>query len=155
MNPESVLEKTTKGVEEIETRKHKLDAKLRPLLIAINGKLKAAELASQFAALGDANALLDDLLKQGFVRAAAGTPQPGAGGGASDPARLKKAVSEATRFISEALGPGGDGINMKIEAMKSLDDLNALLDAQRNLLDSALGKVKAAQFWQKIGPLLG
>jgi len=39
--------------------------------------------------------------------------------------------------------------------MKSLDDLNAFLDAQRDMLDSALGKTKAAQFWQKIGPLLG
>ena|SRR5688572_18627515 len=155
MNPESVLEKTSKGVEEIETRKHKLDAKLRPILIAINGKLKASELASQFAALGDANALLDDLLKQGFVRASAGTPPTAAGGGAADPAKLKKAISEAARFISEALGPGGDGINMKIESMKSLDELNAFLDSQRDMLDSALGKIKAAQFWQKIGPLLG
>jgi hypothetical protein len=68
MNPESVLEKTTKGVEEIETRKHKLDPKLRPLLISVNGKLKAGELAAQFAQIGDAEPLLDELLKQGFVR---------------------------------------------------------------------------------------
>jgi hypothetical protein len=155
MNPDSVLEKTAKGAEEIETRKHKLDAKLRPLLIAVNGKAKAADLASQFAALGDANALLDDLLKQGFVRPVAGTAAPATGGSAADPAKLKKAMSEATRFISEALGPGGDGINMKIEAAKSLDELNSLLDARREMLDTALGKVKAAQFWQKIGPLLG
>src|SRR5688572_6619549 len=94
MNPESVLEKTAKGVEEIETRKHKLDAKLRPILIAVNGKLKSSELAGKFASLGDPNALLDDLLKQGFVRAATGTPAPAAGGGAADPARLKKAISE-------------------------------------------------------------
>jgi hypothetical protein len=68
MNPESVLEKTTKGSEEIETRKHKLDAKLRPLLIAVNGKLKASDLAAQFGQLGDVNALLDGLAAQGFVR---------------------------------------------------------------------------------------
>jgi hypothetical protein len=68
MNPESVLEKTTKGAEEIETRKHKLDAKLRPILIAVNGKLTAGELAAQFAQLGDTAPLLDALMKQGFVR---------------------------------------------------------------------------------------
>ena len=68
MNPDSVLEKTAKGVEEIETRKHKLDPKLRPILISVNGKLKAAELASQFSQLGDPEPLLDELLKQGFVR---------------------------------------------------------------------------------------
>jgi hypothetical protein len=71
MNPESVLEKTTKGVEEIETRKHKLDPKLRPILISVNGKLTAGELATQFAQLGDAAPLLDELLKQGFVRVVA------------------------------------------------------------------------------------
>ena len=71
MNPESVLEKTTKGVEEIETRKHKLDPKLRPILISVNGKLTAGELATQFAQLGDAVPLLDELLKQGFVRVVA------------------------------------------------------------------------------------
>jgi hypothetical protein len=68
MNPESVLEKTAKGVEEVETRKHKLDPKLRPILISVNGKLKAGELASQFSQLGDAEPLLDQLLNQGFVR---------------------------------------------------------------------------------------
>jgi hypothetical protein len=68
MSPESVLEKTTKGVEEIETRKHKLDAKLRPILIAVNGKSTAGELAAQFAQIGDVAPLLDDLAKQGFVR---------------------------------------------------------------------------------------
>ena len=68
MNPESVLEKTTKGAEEIETRKHKLDAKLRPILIAVNGKLTAGELAGQFAQFGDPAPLLDELVKQGFVR---------------------------------------------------------------------------------------
>ena len=67
MNPESVLEKTTKGVEEIETRKHKLDSKLRTILIQVNGKLTAGELATSFAQLGDVAALLDDLHRQGFV----------------------------------------------------------------------------------------
>lgn len=151
MNAESVLEKTTKGVEEIETRKHKLDPKLRPILISINGKLKASELISQFARLGDANALLDELFKQGFVRLATGSPAAAAG----DPAKLKRAVAEASRFISEALGPGGDSINEKMEAVKTLDELNAHLDSRRNTLELALGKQRAALFWQKIGPLLG
>src|SRR5687768_12585027 len=110
MNTESVLEKTTKGLEEIETRKHKLDAKLRPLLISINGKDKASELAGRFAVLGDVGALLDELLAQGFVKAAAGAPSPTAAG--TDPAKLKRAIAEASRFLSEALGPGADPLNV-------------------------------------------
>jgi hypothetical protein len=151
MDPESVLEKTTKGVEEIETRKHKLDSKLRPILITVNGKLTAGELAARFAQAGDAAALLDELLKNGFVRVAGG----GAPAAGADPAKLKRAVAEATRFLSEALGPGADSLNQKIEAVKTLDELNAYLDSRRDALDMALGKPKAAVFWQKVGPLLG
>ena len=151
MNPESVLEKTTKGVEEIETRKHKLDAKLRPMLIAVNGKLKARELASQFASLGDATALLDDLVKQGFIR-------PGSGSAPltpDDPATVRRVIAEISRSISEALGPDGDAINMKVEAAKSLAELKAFLDSRRDLLNSAMGKQKAPAFWEKLGKLLG
>ncbi len=153
MNPESVLEKTTKGVEEIETRKHKLDAKLRPILIAVNGKLTAGELAGKFASLGDVGLLLDDLAKQGFVKAAAGASATA--GGAADPAKVKKAIAEACRMLSDALGPGADPINEKLEQAKTLDELNGFLDKRRDALEVALGKAKAAQFWQKIGPLLG
>lgn len=130
MNPESVLEKTAKGVEEIETRKHKLDPKLRPILISVNGKLKARELASQFAQLGDIGGLLDELLAQGFVRGAAGGPPTAAG----DPAKLKRAIAEAARYLSEALGPGADAFNLKIEAAKNLDELNTYLDARLSLI---------------------
>src|SRR5262245_61582479 len=123
MNPESVLEKTAKGVEEVETRKHKLDAKLRPLLISINGKLKASELASQFAALGDVGALLDDMAKQGFVKAASGSAPAAAA--ADDPATVRRVTSEVARALSSALGPDADSFNEKIEAAKSLADLKA------------------------------
>jgi len=151
MNPESVLEKTTKGAEEIETRKHKLDAKLRPILIAVNGKLKASELATQFAPLGDVSALLDDLVKQGFIRTVAGSAPLAA----DDPATVRRVLAEVARSISDALGPDGDGFNMKVEAAKSLAEVKAFLESRRELLTSAMGKQKAPQFWEKIGQLLG
>jgi hypothetical protein len=151
MNPESVLEKTTKGTEEVETRKHKLDAKLRPLLISINGVKKASELQAQFAALGDVGALLDEMVKQGFVKAATGS----APATADDPTTVKRVVAEIARALSEALGPGADAFNMKVEAAKSLVELKAFLESRRELIDSAMGKQKAAAFWQKAGQLLG
>lgn len=150
MNPESVLEKTTKGVEEVETRKHKLDAKLRPLLISINGAKKASELSAQFAPLGDVGALLDDMVKQGFIKLATGS----APAAADDPATIKRVISEITRALSDALGPGADPFNMKIEAAKSLAEVKAFLAERRDLLDSALGKQKAPAFWQKADQLL-
>jgi hypothetical protein len=151
MNPESVLEKTTKGAEEIETRKHKLDAKLRPLLIAVNGKLKAAELASRFATLGDVAALLDDLVKQGFVRPVAGTAPLVA----DDPATVRRVTAEIARALSDALGPEADSFNIKVEAAKSLAEVKAFLDSRHDLLTSVMGKQKAPPFWEKVGQLLG
>ena len=151
MNPESVLEKTTKGVEEIETRKHKLDAKLRPILIAVNGKLSAAELTSNFASLGDAGALLDDLVKQGFVKPAAGAAPVVA----DDPATVRRVTAEIARSLSDALGPEADGFNLRVEGAKSLAEVKAFLDSRHDLLDSVLGKQKAPAFWQKVAQLLG
>ena len=46
MDPKSVLSKTSKGREEIETRKHKLDQRMRMLLITVNGKHTAGAGAS-------------------------------------------------------------------------------------------------------------
>jgi len=144
MNPASVLEKTTKGVEEIETRKHKLDAKLRTILITINGKLTAAELASRFAQLGDVAPLLDELVALGFARAAA----------LDDPATVRRAIGEAARALTDVLGPQGDAITARLEACKSLAEARAFLDAQRASLDTVLGKSRAGPFWQKIDALL-
>ena len=151
MNPESVLEKTTKGVEEIETRKHKLDAKLRPILIAVNGKLSAGELMSRFASLGDAGALLDDLVKQGFVKLAAGS----APAKADDPATVRRVTAEISRSLNDALGPDAETFAVKVEAAKSLAEVKAFLDSRRELLDSVMGKQKAPVFWQKVNQLLG
>ena len=71
MDLQAVLSKTDKGVEEIETRKHKLEAKLRTLLIVVNGKSTAAELVQSLAQLGDVTPLIERLLAEGFVREAA------------------------------------------------------------------------------------
>jgi len=150
MNPESVLEKTTKGLEEIETRKHKLDAKLRPILIAVNGKLKAAELANRFGSLGDVSALLDGLVKQGFLQPVAGTAPTTA----ADPATTRRVIAEVARSISDALGPDGDAFSEKVEAAKSLTEVKAFLESRRDLLNSVLGKQKAPVFWQKVDQLL-
>jgi hypothetical protein len=141
--PETVLSKTAKGKEEIETRKFKLDQRQRMLLITVNGKLTAAELAAQFAKTGDVAPMLEQLLRDGFVEQAV------------DPAaRLKRAKSALAPMIVDALGPAGDDIAMKIEAAKTVEDLRAYLESRREMLDSALGKARAPAFWSKATSLL-
>lgn len=143
MDPHSVLSKTAKGREEIETRKHRLEQRLRQLLITVNGKLSAGELAGQFRHLGDVAPLLDQLARDGFVEAA------------RDPAdRLKQAQRELSALISEGLGPSGDDVAIRIEAAKTLEDLRAYLESRRAMLDDALGKVRAPAFWTKVSSLI-
>ena len=142
MDPKTVLAKTDKGREEIETRKYKLEQRLRAVLITVNGKLTAGELVGQFSQASDINAQLEKLLREGFVQ------QP-----LDDSARLKQVQTELGALISAALGPGGDNIALKIEGAKSVAELRAYLDSRRDVLDGALGKDKAAAFWAKVAAL--
>jgi hypothetical protein len=147
MDQNAVLSKSAKGKEEIDTRKHKLDQRLRSVLITVNGKLTVGELAKQFAQMSDIQAVLEKLLREGFVQDAAPA--------ADDGARLKTAQVELAALISAALGPNGDSIALKIESAKSLEELRTYLSARREMLDSALGKAKAEAFWAKAGTLVG
>lgn len=70
MNLQAVLQKTEKGVAEVQTRQHKLEQKLRNLLIVVNGKATAGELVKQFEQIGDVAPLLEQLLAGEFIREA-------------------------------------------------------------------------------------
>jgi hypothetical protein len=136
MSPDSILTKTDKGAEEIATRKHKLDPKLRTLLIMVNGAATAAQLAQKFAGIGDIQPLLAQLEKEGYVKA---------GGGAAD---IKEARMEVARALTAALGPEADAMTMKIESLPTMDALRAYLEERKPMLTAALGR-KAADFWSK------
>ena len=143
MDPQSVLSKTAKGKEEIDTRKYKLDQRQRMLLITVNGKLTASELIAQFSKTGDVGPMLDQLLRDGFIQQAL------------DPAaQLQRARKEIAAALSTALGPDADEMAMKIEAAKTLADLRSYLESRRAMLDTALGKARAPTFWAKVTPLL-
>jgi primosomal protein N' len=143
MDPNTVLSKTAKGREEVETRKYKLEQRLRAVLITVNGKLTAGEVARQFSQTTDINAQLEKLLREGFVQ------EP-----ADDSGRLKQARAALSALISAALGPDGENIAIKIEGAKSMEELRAYLESRRALLDGVLGKDKTAAFWAKVAALL-
>jgi len=139
MGPDSVLSKTDKGAEEIATRKYKLDAKLRALLIMVNGTASVAQLAQKFPGM-DIQQPLVQLEKDGYVRASAGAA---AGGG-----DIRKVRIEVSRALTDILGPQAESMAMKIEECATLDALRAHLDAKKEMLTSALGR-RAPEFWAK------
>ncbi|HJS38718.1 MAG TPA: hypothetical protein VJ789_11395 [Burkholderiales bacterium] len=136
MNLQAVLQKTDKGVEEIKTRAHKLEQRLRMLLIVVNGKVTGAELAKQFEAVGDISPMLEQLIAQGFVREAPGGA-PGAG--------FKDLRLRLAQALTDAMGPAGDAIVMQLEACKSLDELRAFVERHGERLQGAYG-ARVAKF---------
>lgn len=165
MNPNSVLSKTQKGVREIETRENKLDHRLRALLIMVNGRATAGEIAKKFEQLGDIGPMIDQLLAQGFIAEGAGeaappvaaapaAPPPAAGTGAPGPGDLKRVQVELCTHLRNVLGPDADLITAKIEACKTMAELRSYFGGQRDMLNEWLGKTKSAAFWAKADPYL-
>src|SRR5512134_3773358 len=128
MDLNAILAKTAKGTEELATRKHRLEQRKRALLIVINGKATAAELMKKFEAMGDISPMLEQLLADGFVAAAAAAAPAGAPA-APAPAKDDFAAVRArlVRAITDALGPDGDAIAQKMEACASRQELKNYL----------------------------
>lgn len=70
-----IYDKTDKGREEIATRKYQVPAKLRTLLVMIDGRHSLASLLKNFAVLGLSNEHVDTLEQQGFIALIAGAPE--------------------------------------------------------------------------------
>ena len=141
MDLQAVLKKSGKGVEEIETRKHRLEQKLRTLLIVVNGKATGADLVKQFEQLGDIRPMLERLLADGFVEAAAPA------------ADFKEIRIQLAQALTEALGPEGDPIVMQLDACKSPDEARAFVERHRPMLEKAVGP-RGAAFLRKAAELL-
>ncbi len=67
MDQKFVLEKTDKGIEELETRKHHLSPALRMVLILIDGQSDITGLKHKAPGLNDLERYLEDLLRGSYV----------------------------------------------------------------------------------------
>ena len=154
MNLKAVLSKTAKGVEEIETRKYRLDQRVRTLLVVVNGKTHVAELVKKFEVMGDITPNLERLVVHGFVaetQAAtiAWTAEP-----AAPAVDFKDVRAQLARAMLKALGPDGDSITARLEACRSAQELKTYIESKRALLEAALGR-RGEAFWKKAKELLG
>ena len=138
MNPQSVLAKTKKGADEIETRQFKLDQRMRALLLVVNGKVTVKDLVANYARLGDVPEMLRQLTALGFV-------------GELTPATVQP---ELAALVLETLGPEAMSIAQEIEQCESLTDLRAYFSSRREMFEKAMIKPRAAQFWKKVEALL-
>ena len=138
----AVLRKTEKGVEEVETRMHKLDQRLRNILIVVNGKATGTELVQKFQQIGDVTPVLEQLLAGGFIREIASE------------ADFKEVRVALAQSLTDALGPQGDPIVMQLEGCKSPEEARAFVERHRPMLEKLPGP-RGRAFLEKARQLLG
>jgi len=68
MDQKTVLRKTGKGNEELETRKYRLSPALRMVLILVDGKSDVAALKSKASGLTDFEKFLGELVSENYIR---------------------------------------------------------------------------------------
>lgn len=140
MNLQSILVKSEKGAEEIETRKHKLDARTRALLLVVNGKLTAGQLLKEYARLGNVAAMLKELKRNGFI---------------ASEAPVQEVRREVASTIYNALGPDSNALTQEVENCRSLAELRSYVASRSELFKTALDEQRAARLMTQLNELLG
>lgn len=160
MDPTDVYAKTPDGQDEVATRARQLPARLRSLLIMVDGKRSVGEMLAHHPAAEEARANLAALREAGLI---ALVPKPAAPAPAPAPAAPAKPVisgdvTAIKRFISQALhdalGPDADLFTARIEATPTLSDVMTQAEKMREVLRSAAGNKKADAFWEKLNGML-
>ena len=153
MDRNAVLVKTVKGTEEVKARTYGLAARLRSVLIMVDGNSTVSDYAARFGAIPDIEGTLQILLDQGFleVRAApAPTPQPSAPTAGAAPAVAESradAIAELRILITDALGPMADQLTLAVDRAKTGGELSAAAERAAQYLENmgARGKATAGK----------
>jgi len=137
-----MLKKTEKGKQEIASRTHGLRQSARSVLLMIDGKRSEAELRALMPpALAQE---LVRLLQEGFIENELAAPPPAAAPPPPPPVDPLHKRLEAARAVTEALGPQGDHLALRIERCKTAEELqDALFFAYQVMGD--LGRSRHAQ----------
>lgn len=167
MNADTIYTKTDAGLREIEQRTHKLDIRHRTLLIMLDGKRAVSDLETQLGRGDMLLPMLARLLELGLITgsptsaktvppvapavrlATASLPPAPAPAADSD---WKQQSQRATQLLNEILGPMGDGLAMRLEALKSPEPLPELLQRCRALIGDVRGQQGLQRFDGAIGP---
>jgi hypothetical protein len=149
----AILTKTEKGLDEISTRQSRLSARIRAMLIMVDGKRTGNELIAQSVFGAEAEQYLTTLIEAGFIAAQSVTPDE-----QSIPAQPAEDISLAKRFViqtlHEFLGPDADTFAERIEKAKTAQELLQHLEKLREVLLAAAGKKKTDDFFEKISLVL-
>jgi hypothetical protein len=155
----TIFRKTAKGVAEIETRAHRLTPRMRSMLILVDGKRDGADLKQLITQQADETLLA--LAEQGFIEAvgetlrttgavapaadpvAAPAPPPPPAAPMQDVNVVRKA---AVRMLVEILGPSADTLAVRMEKVRTMEELKPLLGQAAKLILAARGRASAEAY---------
>jgi hypothetical protein len=165
-----ILVKSQKGNDEVVTRKHGLNPRIRQMLILIDGHRNFSALSkligaketlayamalesegfiarvsvpSTVSVLGGNETVLESALP---VMAPLAAPAPNLP--TADFATMRHRIE---RLLHETLGPFADDISVRVEKARTLQDLRDLLQSIVLIVEAVRGKSAAAEFLQKVG----
>ncbi|HEY5762135.1 MAG TPA: hypothetical protein VIS73_02910 [Rhodocyclaceae bacterium] len=154
----TIYAKTQKGFEEMTRRTYRLPARMRSLLIMIDGHLPAGELFARAPHPEEAQQLIESLLKDGFIEPVGGIDDAGELSNAAS-APLDTAASApspdlalvaAKRYVAQAmldaLGPEADHFTVHIEAASDAGSLKAIALEYLDVIRGASDRRKADAF---------
>lgn len=164
MQSSNVPNKTAAGADEINTRLHRLSARSRNVLIAVDGHRSVAQLQAMFAAFGDIGVLLDELAALGLIEGGDApvsrdptSPTSATAARTAAPAG-ESPLMQARRLMNEiavaSLGFRAFGFTLKLEHCYSAEELRGLLPTFLQLVTKAKGTARATELQQQIERLI-
>jgi hypothetical protein len=164
MDGSLVYSKTPKGVAEIAARSAQLPMTTRRVLIMVDGKRTVDELAVLLRP-GEIDAVMTQLEGAGLIHrsssshsldvptvagreidAMAPTTQGAPGGDDPNPMTLEEAKRRAVRELTDRLGPDAEGLSIRIENCRTIEDFRERVRDAERLVTSALGQAAAADY---------
>jgi len=162
----TVYRKTAKGQEEIATRVHRLQPRLRQALILVDGRRSDEDYARM---LPQADEVLRALADGGFVEAAevvattppraaptmpaAATAVPAPVAPAPPPPFGDALKREIVRSLNDQLGPMAEALAIKVERARSADELRPVLEQAQRALRDMRGSAAARAFAERFAGL--
>jgi hypothetical protein len=122
MSPDTILVKSSKGLEEIESRHHRLHPRLRQVLVRVDGTRSFGELVAEAGAMADAvKAQLERLIRDGFVSDAS-RPR------ALDLRTMTLLKIQLGDLLAETVGADASALRAGLQRCRTLNDLHRWVD---------------------------
>lgn len=160
MHVRTVLGKTPAGIQELESRKLKLSAHSRTVLIAIDGRRSVEELEQMFTSFGQVRTILQELMHHGLIAAPAdvsrGLPaaQPSAQTGNVESLDLIGVRQRINNLSVEAGGLRAYLFTLKLEHCYSADALRGVMGDFHKLLSKGKNQAYADQQTEAVERML-